>query len=112
MGSYEPNVRIEALSTVVYRADQVQTLHCEQCSLPLSSGWYYVNPRDGHAKVLSPQSGHPECRRKFKRICHFVAADGSQKYDTYLSLDWCEHGIKRSACVLCGGCETCEHGLM
>ena len=108
---YEPNVRVQALPTVVHRPAESVVLRCTECSHPMSSSWYFVHSRTGEAKVLTPmswtravpQAGHNQkcdVRSEHKDECIM---------DNFDSLDFCEHTKKRTNCAQCGGI-CCVHG--
>ena len=108
---YEPNLRVQALSTVVHRLDESVVLRCTECSHPMSSSWYFVHPRTGVTQVLTPMNGHAHCRRLHQRKCHFRSEDrGACITDNFNCLDFCEHVRQRQDCAACGGCGCCVHG--
>ena len=108
---YEPNLRLQALSTVVHRPAESVLLRCTECSHPLSSSWYFVHPRTGRSKVLTPSAGHAQCRRLHQRICRFSCKDRRSCFpDKVDHLDFCEHAKARIVCLVCDGSAFCVHG--
>jgi len=108
---YEPNLRVQALSTVVHRLAESVLLRCTECSHPLSSSWYFVHPRTGAAQVLTPSNGHAQCHRLHKRLCFFRSENRRESIlDAWTRLDFCEHAKARRVCLLCHGSAFCVHG--
>ena len=94
---YEPNLRLQALPTVVQRPFECVLLKCTECGQPLSSSWYFVHPRTGKAQVLTPSNGHYQCTRLHRRPCYFRDKDKQESIlDVLQVLDLCEHTMKRS----------------
>ena len=111
ISQYEPNLRLQALSTVVHRPGEAVLLRCTECSHPLSSSWYFVHPCTDAAQVMTPMSGHARCRVLCKRVCHFRSKDWHRSIlDVFTHLDFCEHKKLRKNCVLCDGSDCCTHG--
>ena len=111
MMQYEPNLRVQALSTVVHRPDESVVLRCTECSHPMSSSLYFVHPRTGEAQVLTPMNGHAHCRRLHQRKCYFRSEDrGACVTDNFYCLDFCEHVRQRQDCAPCGCSCWCVHG--
>ena len=99
------------LPTVVHRPAESVLLRCTECSHPLSSSWFFVNPRTGVQQVLTPTNGHSQCHRLHKRICLFRTEDKRSCFpDNFHILDFCEHAKARKDCVQCGGSACCVHG--
>jgi len=108
---YEPNLRLQTLSTVVHRPAESVLLKCTECGLPMWSSWYFVHPRTGVTQVLMPQNGHADCRRLHNRLCLFRSEDKRSCFpDNFHSLRFCEHNTRRRDCVACGGAGCCIHG--
>ena len=111
MVQYEPNLRLQALSTVVHRSSESVVLRCTECGHPISSSWYFVHPRTGAAQVLTPTRGHFACSKLRMRRCHFRNEEKTKSIlDSFSALDFCEHGRQRNHCAACGGCAMCVHG--
>jgi len=110
---YEPNLRLQALSTVVHRPAESVLLRCTECSHPISSSWYFVHPGTGRSQVLTPQNGHAQCRRLNKRRCYFRSENRRESIvDAWTCLDFCEHAKARRMCLLCHGSACCVHGKL
>ena len=108
---YEPNLRVQALSTVVHRPAESVLLRCTECSHPLSSSWYFVHPGTGRSQILTPQNGHAHCRKLHQRVCLFRSEDKRSCFpDNVHLLDFCEHAKARRMCLLCHGNACCVHG--
>ena len=108
---YEPNLRLQALSTVVHRPDEGVLLRCTECGHPMSSSWYFVHPRTGTTQVLTPSFGHYPCFVLHKRRCYFRSGDRRESIqDVFTLLDFCEHARARKDCVQCSGSACCVHG--
>ena len=108
---YEPNLRVQALPTVVYRPAESVVLRCTECSHPVSSSWYFVHPGTGRTQVVTPSFGHCPCFMLHKRRCYFRCEDRRQSIlDAWTCLDFCEHAKARRMCLLCHGSACCVHG--
>ena len=108
---YEPNLRVQALSTIVHRPAESVLLRCTEFSHPMSSSWYFVHPGTGRSQVLTPMHGHARCRSLLGRACYFRSETLQESIlDVFTRLDFCEHTKARAHCVLCGGSAICVHG--
>ena len=108
---YEPNLRLQALPTVVHCPFESVVLRCTECSHPMSSSWFFVHPRTGRTQVLMPHNGHNDCRRLCKRVCYFRSEQRRESIlDVLTCLDFCVHARARRMCAQCGGSACCVHG--
>merc|ERR1711879_946364 len=108
---FEPNAVVKDLSNIAQRPAESKTLQCPNCDYSISSDWFFVHPRTGICKVLTPSSGHSACRKKIGRVCHFRVLDGpAHMLDIRSNVEFCEHQKMKSQCAACGGNRMCEHG--
>ena len=110
--SSEPNLRLQALPTVVQRPSRECAAEVHGVSPATFIKLVLRAPSHGQVTGIGrPRLVTVGAGKLHNRVCFFRSEDrGASIADNFARLDFCEHTSARKDCVFCGGSATCAHG--